>query len=99
VAFGYTLIGCQQEDSWDADKAVHNTEPLMLDFNGEVAPTVEVEGVVLLVDGLRNALIKQRKRAFYRRNVNGEIRAIEDQDLAIEQARSRKTGRNHVGRG
>jgi len=33
VAFGYALIGGQQEDSRDADKAVHDTEPLMLDFD------------------------------------------------------------------
>src|SRR5271167_347988 len=98
VALGYALIGGQQQDARDADDAVHDAEALVLDLNGQIAPTVEVKRVILLIDRLGYALIKQRKRAFYRRNVNGEVRAIENEDLAVEQARSRETGRNHVGR-
>jgi hypothetical protein len=98
VAFGYALVGGQQEDSGDADESVDDAEALVLDLDRQVAPTVEVEGVILLVDGLRNTLIKQRKRSFYRGNVNRKVRAIEDENLAVEQARSRKTGRNHFGR-
>ena len=98
VAFGDALVSGQQEDSGDADESVDDTEALVLDLDRQIAPTVEIEGVILLVDGLRNTLIKQRKRSFYRGNVNRKVRAIEDENLAVEQARSRETGRNHFGR-
>src|SRR5258708_2020180 len=99
VAFGYALIGGQQEDSRDTDKSVDDPELFVLNFDRKIAPTIEIEGVILLVNGFSYTLIKQRKRAFDRRNVNRQIRAIENQDLAVEQAHSRETGRNHLGRG
>src|ERR1017187_6024514 len=59
VALGHALVRGQQQDPRHADEAVHYPQPLMLNFDRQVAPTVEVEGVILLIDGLRNALIKQ----------------------------------------
>src|ERR1700693_6656409 len=68
VALGHALVSGQQKDPRHSDEAVYDSQPLVLNFNRQIAPTIEVEGVILLVDRLGNALIKQRKRAFYRRD-------------------------------
>src|SRR5215472_7479285 len=69
VALGYALIGSQQQDPRHADEAVYDPEALVLDFDRQRQPAVEIKGVILLVNGLGNALIKQRKCSFYRSNV------------------------------
>src|SRR5580704_4639130 len=73
VALGHAFVGRQQQHARDANEAVYEAETLVLNFNRQITPAFEVEGVILLINRLGYALIKQRKRAFYRRNVNGEV--------------------------
>ena len=73
MALGHALVRSQKKHPRDADDAVDDSQALVLDLDRQIAPTVEVKGVVLLVNGFRYALIKQRKRAFNRGNMNGKV--------------------------
>ena len=73
MAFRHPLISCQQQHPRHPDEAVYDSQPLVLDFEREIAPTVEVERVVLIVNGFRHTLIKQGKCALYRSDVNRQI--------------------------
>jgi len=91
LAAGFTLT--------HLDEAPHHAYALVTGFDSEVAPACEVEGVVLLVDRPRYSLVEKREGSLDRSHVDGQVGAIEDQDLAIEQGHPRRGHRQTVGRG
>jgi hypothetical protein len=68
----------------------------MMEFAGEIAPGGKIEGAVLFVDRARNTLIEKREGALDRGDMDRQIRPIQDQDLAIEQGRSRRTRQHDI---
>ena len=58
----------------------------MMHLNREVAPAVEIEGAVLLVNRLGDSLVEQREGALDRGHVDRKVGPVEDEDSAIEQS-------------
>ena len=90
----HSLVGGKYQHARHADKAIDDSEALMLDLDREVAPAIEIESPVLLIDRLCHTLIEQRERSLDRSDVDGQIRAIENQYPAIQQVGSQRWGRS-----
>src|SRR2546426_886463 len=56
-----------------------------------VAPAGEVEGPVLLVHGVRDALVEERERPPHDRDVDRQVRPVEDEDLGIQDRHVRRS--------
>jgi len=84
MALGHALVRDQEQDPGDPDKPADDSQPLMMELNGQVAPTVEVKGVVMLIDSMSDTLVKQRKSALDRCDVHREVGAVENQDFAVK---------------
>ena len=69
----------QHDHARDADAAVRRADRLVVARHGELRPALEVEGLVLLVDDARDALINERESAPRRRDVDRQIRTIQDE--------------------
>src|SRR5579862_7299713 len=82
----HTLIGHQQQHARYADVSAHDSEALMMHLNRQVAPALEIEGAILLVDGLGDTLIEERKGALHRSDVNRQVGAIQNQDPAVQKS-------------
>jgi hypothetical protein len=84
----HSFVGYKQQYARDADKTSNHSDPFVIDFDSEIAPTREIKGSILFVDRARNALIQQREGALNRGYVDWKIRAIEYQHLAVKQGGS-----------
>src|SRR5271156_455208 len=58
VTLRHAFVGRQQQHARDADETVYQPEALVLNFNRQIAPAFEVEGVILLINRLGYTLIK-----------------------------------------
>src|SRR5262245_20341797 len=90
------IIAHEKDDARDADRAIDHADGFVVHRNRKVTPAIEVERLILLVYRPSNALIKQREGSPYRSNMNGQIRAVEDEDFGIEKGMTQTSyGRAH----
>jgi hypothetical protein len=57
MAFRHSLVRDQQQYARHAHESSDNTYFFVINLHRQVAPTGEVEGAILLIDGSRNALV------------------------------------------
>ena len=79
VPLGHLVKRLKQDDTRYPDPAPHDADAFVLSADGELRPRVEVERLVLLVHRFRDALIQKRERSPRRRDVNRQVRAIQNQ--------------------
>ena len=84
VALGDTLVCGQQKHARYADKSADDAKALVMHVDREVAPRIEIEGAVLVVNRPGDALVEQRKGALYRGHMNRQVRAVQHQNLAVK---------------
>lgn len=84
MALGNAFVGDQQQDARNPNKATDNTHSFMVHFAGEVAPAFKIEGAVLLIYCAGNPLIKQGKGTLDRRNVDRQVRSVQNQYFAVQ---------------
>ena len=85
LSFRNSIVTDQQNDSRHPDNAVHQSDRVIPHRDGEIAPAIEVKGLILVVNGFCNSLVKEGKGATHRSDMDREIGTIEDQNLGIEQ--------------
>src|SRR5437879_7428846 len=88
VAFRHSFVGDEQQHSGNAHEAANHADTFVVHFDRQIAPAIKIECAVLLVNRTRNALVQECKGALNRSYVNRKVRAIEHQDLAVEQGRA-----------
>lgn len=91
MTFGHAFICHKKQNSRYAHKSIDDTDAFVMEFAGEVSPGGKIESAVLFVDRTRDTLIEKRERALNRGDMDRQIRPVQDQDLAVEQGRSRRT--------
>ena len=93
LALGYTIVADQQNYPRNADHPIHQPHGFVVCRDRQIAPTVEIEGLVLLVDRLCDALIEKHEGAANRGNVDRQIGTVENQDLGVQYAIHGRDGR------
>jgi hypothetical protein len=76
VPLGHSLVRREQQDPGDANESAHGSKAFVMNLDSQVSPAIEIEGVVLLVNGASDALVEQRKSAFYRGNMDRQVGPI-----------------------
>ena len=71
LSFGHPIVTYQQDDPWNPDYAIDQTDGFVMDRDGEVAPTVEIKSLILLVNGSGDSLVQQNKGPTNRGDVDG----------------------------
>lgn len=84
LAFWEAIKSNQKYHPRNPDRAVHQPQPFLMDRDRELTPTLKIEGLILLVHRFDDALIKQREGASYRRDLNGDVDLVENQDPRVE---------------
>src|SRR5262249_52320856 len=89
------IVTLQQDHPRNPDGAVHEPDRVLL--GRQVRPALEVERPIVLVDRSRNPLVQQRQCAANDGDVDRQVRAVEDEDLAVQNRHSRAAGTLHTG--
>ena len=84
LALGHAVVAHQQDHPRHANDAIDHADGLVVGGDREIAPAVEIEGLILFVDRFGDALVEQHEGAPNRSDMDRQIGPIEDQDLGIE---------------
>src|SRR5208337_5530556 len=77
MALGNAVKGNQHDDPGYADRTTRCPDRLRVACHRELAPALEIEGLVLPIDRARDALVDQGERPPHRCHVNRQIGAIQ----------------------
>ena len=86
LSFGDAVISHQQNYPGDANHTVDQSNRLVMCGNRQIAPAREIEGLILFVNGLGNALVEQYESSAHRGYMDRQIRAIENKNLGVENS-------------
>src|SRR5215510_5627111 len=78
VSLRNSVIADQQNHSGDADHAIHEPDGFIVARDRKITPAIKVERLILLVNRLRNSLIKQNKGTANRGYMDRKIGAVKD---------------------
>ena len=82
-------IECEQEnDPGHPNRPVHEADGVVVHGHGKRTPTVKIERLILVVHGTCDSLIEEGEGTPNGGYVNGKIRAIEDQNLGVQDQRA-----------
>src|SRR5262245_61546295 len=95
VAARDAIVGDQEDDPRHPDDPVDQTDRILL--RREVGPARKVEDAILLVHRSGDVLVQQRHRPPYRRVVDRQVRAVEDEDLGVQDRHSAGARTVHSG--
>ena len=73
VALGYAIVAHEQNDPWNTDNSIHQSDSLVMSRDRKVAPALEIECLILFVDRPRDALVEKHESAAHRCDVNRQI--------------------------
>src|SRR5215467_15153263 len=73
-----SVIADQQNHSGDADHSIHQPDGFIVSRDRKITPAIKIEGLILLIHRLRNALIKQNKGTANRGYMDRKIGAVKD---------------------
>jgi hypothetical protein len=84
LSFGNPVIAHQENYPGDPYNPVYQTDALIPDGDGEVTPAIEIESLVLFIYGSGDSLIKQRKSPPHRGYMDGQVGAVKDENLSVQ---------------
>ena len=87
VTFRHAIVGNEQDHSWHPHGSIDQSDGLVIDRAGKRRPTLEVEGLVLLVHRASDTLIEKRARAPDRSDVDRQVGPVQNQDLGVQYRR------------
>jgi hypothetical protein len=87
VAFRYAIVSNEQDHSRYPHGPIDEPDGLVIDRAGKRRPTLEVEGLVLLVHRASDALVEKRARAPDRSDVDRQVGPVQNQDLGVQYRR------------
>ncbi len=84
MAARHAIVGRQQDHPGNPDHPIHQPHLFMMRRDGELAPTLEIEGRVLVVDRLRDPLIQEDQSALQGGDVDRKVRTVKNQDVGCK---------------
>src|SRR5262245_27256826 len=87
VAFRYTIISNEKDHPRYPHGPIDESDGLVIDRAGKRRPTLEVERLVLLVNGASDTLVEKGARAPDRSNVDRHVGPVQNQDLGVQYRR------------
>jgi len=87
MALRHAIIRDEQDDARHSHRPIDEAYGLVADRAGKRRPALEVEGLVLLVHGASDTLVKKRARAPDRGDVDRQVGPVQNQDLGVQYRR------------